>query len=199
MSSFLKKAGEFFEENYSKSWNYLKDSKKYLNAVLILFFSFSLIGFLVPLPEELSLQILEYLRELIEKTSGFGFFEMFSFIFLNNSLVGFFAIVFGVVFGIFPVLSTISNGFILGFVSNLSVGAGGFVSLWRLLPHGIFELPAIFISFGLGIKLGSFVFYENSIERFKEFFWESMRVFVFIILPLLFFAGIIESLLIVFA
>jgi stage II sporulation protein M len=188
----------FLERNYRKAFSFLKSSRKYIYGVMILFLVFFLIGFFVSLPEEFSSMILEYLRELVQKTEGFGFFEMFAFIFLNNSLVGFFSIVFGVLFGVFPILSIISNGFILGYVSNMSVFVSGFSSLWRLLPHGIFELPAIFISFGLGIKLGSFIFYKNALEKFKEYFLESFRVFVFIVLPLLFISGIIESLLIVF-
>jgi len=42
----------------------------------------------------------------------------------------------------------------------LSVGIEGYGILWRLVPHGIFELPAVFISLGLGIKLGTFIFRE---------------------------------------
>jgi stage II sporulation protein M len=188
----------FLEKNYSKSFSYLKESKRHIYGVIILFFVFLLIGFLVSLPQEFSSMILEYLRELVQKTEGFGFLEMFSFIFLNNSLVGFFSIVFGILFGIFPILSVISNGFILGYVMKMSVYSAGFSSLWRILPHGIFELPAIFISFGLGVKIGTFFLHDNALKKFKEYFLESLRVFVFIILPLLFIAGIIESLLIIF-
>lgn len=186
------------EENYSKSFVYLKESKKYIYASIGLFFVFSLIGFFIPLPEEFSSMILEYLRDLLEQTEGFGFWEMFLFIFWNNSFVGFISIIFGAIFGIFPIMSSASNGFVLGYVSNMSVFSGGVLSLWRLFPHGIFELPAIFISFGLGIKLGSFVFHKNSLGKFKKYFLESLRVFVFVVLPLLLIAGIIESFLIVF-
>ena len=33
--------------------------------------------------------------------------------------------------------------------------------LFRLLPHGIFELPAIFISLGLGLRFGMFIFQKE--------------------------------------
>jgi stage II sporulation protein M len=63
----------------------------------------------------------------------------------------------------------------------------------NLLPHGIFELPAIFISFGMGLKFGTFLFYKEKMKKFAEFFSNSLRVFVFVILPLLVIAAIIEG------
>ena len=65
--------------------------------------------------------------------------------------------------------------------------------LWRIFPHGIFELPAVFISLGLGLKLGTFIFQRNKLKAFAEFFWNSLRVFLFIVLPLLIIAAIIEG------
>ena len=102
----------------------------------------------------------------------------------------------GIFFGIFPLWFTLQNGYVLGFVSSISVGEAGIGSLWRIIPHGIFELPAIFISLGLGIKLGSFVFYKDSRKKFNEFLKNSLRVFIFIVIPLLVLAGIIEGFLI---
>jgi stage II sporulation protein M len=80
----------------------------------------------------------------------------------------------------------------------MRVQSSGLTSLLNLLPHGIFELPAIFISLGLGLKLGTTWFKKNIAETFRKYFWESLRVFVWIILPLLSVAAIIEGLLIAF-
>ena len=101
--------------------------------------------------------------------------------------------IFGVLLGIFPIIAAIANGYLLGFVASISVGNVGFLVLWRLLPHGIFELPAIFISLGLGLKFGTFIFQKRKLESFKEFFWSSLRVFLLIVIPLLVIAGIIEG------
>jgi len=57
-------------------------------------------------------------------------------------------------------------------------------------------LPAIFLSFGLGIKLGTFILQKKKIESFKDYFLNSLRVFFFVILPLLIVAAIIEGVLI---
>ena len=90
-------------------------------------------------------------------------------------------------------ITSIVNGYILGFVMLKSVQANGALVLWKLLPHGIFELPALFISLGLGVKLGAFIFKKNKIKTLKIYLFESARVFVFVILPLLFIAAIIEG------
>ena len=102
----------------------------------------------------------------------------------------------GILFGIYPLFATIANGFILGFVASISVSEVGFLVLWRILPHGIFELPAIFISFGLGLKIGSFIFQKKKFKSLKNYSLNSLKVFVFIIIPLLIIAAVIEGALI---
>ena len=52
---------------------------------------------------------------------------------------------------IFGVVSIAFNGYVIGFILEKSVLIDGLGVLWKLVPHGIFELPAIFISFGLVI------------------------------------------------
>jgi len=71
--------------------------------------------------------------------------------------------------------------------------------LWRILPHGIFELPAVFIALGMGLKFGGFIFQKEKIKSLREYFWNSLRVFLFVVLPLLIIAGIIEGTLIFFS
>jgi len=71
--------------------------------------------------------------------------------------------------------------------------------MWRLVPHGIFELPAIFISLGIGLKFGTFIFQKNKSESFRRYLWNSLQLFVLIIMPLLIAAAIIEGALITFA
>lgn len=189
---------EYFDENYSKVFSYLKVSKKFIFFSIILFGVFFIFGLFLKVPESFSEYFLEYVRDLLLKTEGLGFFGMLEFIFFNNVWVGFLSIILGTFFGIFPIMSLIVNGFFLGYVSKISILSEGFFSLWRLLPHGIFELPAIFLCFGLGIKMGSFIFQEDSYFAFKTFLRESLRVFLFLVIPLLVLAGIIESFLIVF-
>lgn len=188
----------FFIENYSKSWKFLKESKNFVYFIVLLFFVFTLIGFFLPIPESLSEEILKFIEELIEKTGGMSQSQLVGFIFLNNLQSSFFGMAFGVVFGIFPIISSVANGYLVGFVSSLSVDSEGILSLWRLLPHGIFELPAVFISLGMGLKIGSFLFQKKKLHSLKIYLSESLRVFIFIVFPLLIIAAVIEGSLIFF-
>lgn len=181
------------KEEYKKSWKYLKESKNFIYAIIAIFLVFVLIGFFIPAPDSLAEQILRFIEELLEKTQGMSQGNLIKFIFFNNLQSSFYGMIFGVLFGIFPIIAAIANGYLLGFVASISVENTGFLILWRLLPHGIFELPAVFISLGLGIKFGTFILQKRKLESFKEYFWNSLRVFFLIVIPLLIIAGIIEG------
>ena len=191
-----KKRGFNLKKEYIESWNYIKESKNFIYVAIAIFFASFILAFFVQPSEALLSYILEFIEELLGKTQGMSAIELMGFIFFNNLQSSFFGMIFGMVLGVFPVLAAIANGYVLGFVSSFSVVEQGASSLLRLLPHGIFELPAIFISLGLGLKLGSFIFEKNKYESFRNFFRNSLRVFLFIIIPLLIIAAIIEGVLI---
>lgn len=194
-----KKVKKFnLKEQYVKSWNYLKDIKNFILVIILIFFISAFIGFFIQPPQEIVQMILEYVQELLEKTQGMSYIELTGFIFFNNLKSSFMVLIFGFLFGILPIISTLANGYMVGFVSAMSVEAEGFVSLWQLVPHGIFELPAVFISLGMGLKFGTFIFQKEKLKSFEKFLKESLRVFVFIVLPLLIIAAIIEGSLISF-
>lgn len=186
-------------EGYLQSWNYLKISRNFIYAIIIIFFLFSFIGFFTPTPEIIEQQILKFIQELLERTQDMSQGDLITFILLNNLQSSFTGMIFGFFLGIFPMLAVITNGYLLGFVASESVKVEGVLILWRLLPHGIFELPAIFISLGLGLKLGTFIFQRNKAESFRDYFWNSLRVFLLIVIPLLIIASIIEGNLIFFS
>lgn len=188
------KLHKFIYSNFKLSLKSLKDIKNYFWFVLSLFFLIGVFGYLFPgFFEE---QILDLIKRLIGETEGLGFFGLIRFIFVNNLKSSFFAMLLGIFLGIVPLLIIVINSYVLGFVANRTVASEGFLVLWRLLPHGIFELPAIFISVSIGLKLGLFLFVYRGKGRWKEFKkWlvDAFRVFVFIVVPLLVVAAIIEG------
>lgn len=193
-----KKRGFSLKGEYKESWNYIKKSRKFIYAIAVIFAIFALIGFFVPFPASVIEKILEFIQETLGKTEGMNQFELTKFIFFNNLQSSFLGMILGFVLGIFPIFVAVANGLLLGFVASISVSQDGIFVLWRLLPHGIFELLAVFISLGLGLKLGTFIFQKNKSESFRNYFWNSLRVFFFIVLPLLILAAIIEGSLIHF-
>jgi stage II sporulation protein M len=183
-------------EQYKKSWSYINQSKKFIFIIIGLFSFFVIMGFLVPLPQALYDKLINFIKQLLEQTKNMSQFELIKFIIINNVKSTFSGLFFGVILGIYPLIGAVANGYILGFVSALSVGSEGIASLWKIFPHGIFELPAIFISLGLGLKMGTFILKKKKIETFKNYLINSLRVFLLVIIPLLLIAGIIEGTLI---
>ena len=225
-------------QGYKETWEFLKESKYYLLSVILVFCIFFAIGFFVPIPELVMNMIKEWISQVLKETEGLGFFGMWWFIFSNNLSIAFLAIFLGLFFGLFPALSLAFNAYFVGAVTSMVVEKTNITEVWRLLPHGIFELPAIFISFAVGIRLGidlminCLLFYKKELPRIPlsiyviicllffpiifliililtilnkslrnklSFnFFNSIRVFIFIIIPLLLIASFIEAGLIVF-
>jgi len=192
----IKKKKFSLKKEYIKSWNYLKESKKFIWIVIGLFLTFALIGFFIPVPEILSKQIFEFIKEILGKTESMSQGQLIKFILLNNIQSSFLGMVFGVFLGIFPVISAIANGYLLGFVANFVIQENGIFSLWRIFPHGIFELPAVFISFALGLRIGASLLNRKKFRKFNENFISCLKVFILIVIPLLIIAAIIEGTLI---
>jgi stage II sporulation protein M len=183
---------------YKQSFKYIKESKKFIYSAIGIFFFFVLFGYFIPAPEFIYKKILEFITELIQQTQNLSQGDLIKFIIFNNIKSTFFVILFGVILGIFPVIGAITNGYVLGFVALLSVKSGGILTLWKILPHGIFELPAVFVSLGLGIKIGTFIFQKKKLKSLIDYFSKSLKVFLLIIIPLLIIAGIIEGTLMIF-
>jgi stage II sporulation protein M len=180
-------------KEYKQSWEYVKESKKFIYVIITAFFLFALIGFFIPAPQIIQERIMDFIKELIGQTKDMSQFDLINFIISNNVKSTFFGVIFGAFFGIFPLVGAIVNGYLLGFVSLLSVNDGGILTLWKIFPHGIFELPAVFISLGLGLKMGTFAFKKKKLYFFRNCLINSLKAFLLIIVPLLVLAGIIEG------
>ncbi len=197
-----KKENYSIKKAYYESFLFIKDSKNFIYSTILLFFIFFAIGFffedlVVSLFKNLfnvdiRLLITNMLQQLIEQTRGLSYFGLMKFIFFNNVLSSFYGVIFGIFFGVFPIIGAIFNGYVLGFVGLMSVKAEGLLILWKIFPHGIFELPAIFISLGLGIRLGMHIFIKEKVS-FKALLINSIKVFLTIVVPLLVIAAFIEA------
>src|SRR3989338_1945840 len=180
---------------YKRGKSYLKESLNYIYLVVFLFIAFTLSGLFF----SENLRFLDnILIQLITKTQGLNAFELIDFIFFNNLEVAFFGLFLGVFLVIFPFVNAVANGIVLGYVFSKLAEVSRLGDFWRILPHGIFELPAIFISLALGIKLGMFIFAERKLFELGRHLRESIIVFTFYVTPLLIIAAVIEGILISF-
>lgn len=179
---------------YKESFSFIKDCRRQILFISIVFLVFAFVGYFAVIPPAVEAILKEKLKEIALLFAGLNLPETIWTLFSNNLYVSFLSIVLGVLFGIFPVITSLSNGFIIGYVLHKVVAIEGILTLWKLLPHGIFELPAVIISMGLGLRLGITLLFKT-----KEIKKESLRalfVFLLIVCPLLILAAIIEGCLI---
>lgn len=160
----------YFLKDYSIKKTF-SEIKIHIIVALLIFIFFIGLGYISILvfPSELTTPIEKALnnliRDLIEKTEGLSAQELISFIFWNNSKSAFFGLIFGIFLAIVPIMILTVNGFLLGYVIYKTTLIKGTTIIWRLFPHGIFEIPAIIIATALGIKIGV----DLMINTFKHF------------------------------
>lgn len=177
------------------AWDYLVESKNFIYLSAALFLLFIILGFIFA---EYLTALNKVIVEMRESVAGLDGKDLTRAIFISNMRAALFSLFLGILLGIFTIFNIILNGTLIGYVIKILWIESGFSHLWKLLPHGIFELPALFIAWGLGIRLGMFIFAKNPGKEIKRRLIASFKVFIFIIVPLLFVAAIIEGLLIAF-
>jgi stage II sporulation protein M len=122
-------------------------------------------------------------------------FIMFA-IFLNNAFVSLLFLVLGLALGVLPVLFIAFNGYVVGVIAYLAAQEKGLLFiLLALLPHGILELPMVFLAASIGLRLGHQVFSAliGRPTQIKREFKEGLIFYFRWILPVLFVAAVIET------
>ncbi len=178
---------------YKESFGFIKESKRKIFICISVFIFMILIGFLISPPAEIESQILEQIKQMALRFEGLNIFQTIWEIFSNNVYVSFLSIILGIFLGVIPMVISISNGYIIGFVMKKVSDQEGLYILWQLLPHGIFEIPAVMISVGMGLVMGGLMFRDN--ETRKTMLKNMFLSFVLIVVPLLIIAAIIEGIL----
>jgi stage II sporulation protein M len=179
---------------------YLYSLRFYILFVIILFIGAIVLGYMGFLSETFS-ESFERLEQLSEGIGDFTelypawliFLAFFILIFLNNAFKCFLNILLGPLIGIFPLFSAVINGGLLGWLAQEE----GLLVFLTIVPHGIFELPAYFLSVAIGLRLAREVFKRKEERQLKMKLGEGLRVYLILILPLLIVAALIESGLIV--
>ncbi|MGC9309427.1 MAG: stage II sporulation protein M [Candidatus Nanoarchaeia archaeon] len=166
------------KEQYDKAGKFLQECKWYVVFSLGLFALFYIIGLTFPI--FFVQEILNLMNDLLAGLEGLSGIEIFGFIFFNNLRASFLALIFGIGFGIFPVMTGLMNGYLLGFVTHYAILQGGIGVVWRILPHGIFELPAIILSIGIGVKVG-----KDVVRGFMDYYEHSSKKKLIISIPII--------------
>lgn len=136
--------------------------KSYLFIQSGLFVTFFLIGFFLPIPgkAELLAEAMQGLSPIKELSPLW----LFLFILANNASKAFIILLMGILLGIPPLLTIISNGYILGIACEGASAEMGRTSMLKaILSHGVLEIPALIISMSYGLWLG--VVYARRVGR----------------------------------
>ncbi|HIJ06758.1 MAG: Stage II sporulation protein M [Methanomicrobiales archaeon 53_19] len=116
-------------------------------------------------------------------------------LFMNNLQACIILFLGGVTFGILTIFVLATNGVIVGAVAQISNGLQGVTYVVAaLLPHGIFELPALFISGALGLMLSGAI--QRELFEGGDAAIDARRytvIFAKTVLPLLLLAAITEA------
>ena len=152
---------------------------------LLLFCISFLTGFFLPYGGEAFMFFFKDILILIKDLPWLGIVAVIVLHNLRSVIVMFIS---GFAFLSVPIL--VFNGYVSGVVTNLS-GLSLSGALLLLLPHGVFEIPAIALSASLGTLLSLELLKKN--RDLAGVMKYSMRVTLKVILPLVIIAGIIEG------
>ncbi len=174
--------------------------KSYANSValsLAIFIVFFLIGYFVVAPNE---ELAELLIIAIQNEMGAFSLDddpmlLMVEIFLNNLTAAVLLFLGGAVLGVVTGYVLLTNGFVIGLVMGYMTNLKGItLSLVSIVPHGIFELSALFIASAMGFMLAESVYHEYYGSGDAADTAKGLGIkFVTIVFPMLFLAAFVES------
>jgi stage II sporulation protein M len=177
---------------------YLKRLYPYLKTSLVIFGSGIVIGLMAVSHFPLLAQHFESsIVGFVKIFRDLSKLELAAAIFLNNTLKTVLAILLGSLFGIIPAVFLLGNGIALGVIFSLSAQTRGvWLSLLSIVPHGLLELPAVFLGTSIGLMVGNRViqqFLGSPETTIGSELVQGLRFFITVILPLLFIAALVEA------
>ena len=165
------------------------DTLRMLRRPIFLAGAVFLCGALVsPALPDLPDAMIQPLLELAQQLKGKSWTTLAVFILAKNALAAIVAILGGFLLGIIPFSAALINGMVLGRVIALHPAAIGL-----LIPHGVFEIPAVTIAWGTGLWCAGWLRRPPRGERLQHRAFTSLALFVKLILPLLALAAAIEA------
>jgi stage II sporulation protein M len=136
------------------------------------------------------------LGEFVKMFSAMPRWKLAAAIFVNNSLKTLMAILLGTALGIVPGIFLLANGVALGVALSLSLQARGlWLSVFSILPHGVLELPAVFLGTSIGLMLGTQALMQligRSTAPLRVEIVHGFKFYCTVIVPLLILAALVE-------
>lgn len=169
--------------------------KRYLVAMSLLFAASFFSGASVPVP--FGRRMSEVFQEIVGGYQGLAGGALYFNILVTNVMATIFVLVSGVIGGIVPVFAVGSNGFGLGVLFRQAAEAAGYSgAALKVLPYGVFEIPALLVAASYGVWLGGIAMRkwrgkEDTLLRFP--LEHAFRRYFAVVFPLLVLGGAVET------
>jgi uncharacterized membrane protein SpoIIM required for sporulation len=119
-----------------------------------------------------------------------------SAIMTNNMSVGFTTFAFGITAGLGTIYMMAFNGLLIGVIGMACALSGMSLQLWSFVaPHGVLELPAIFIAGGAGLRIAQGLLFPGLLPRRESLTRAGLEAVQLVLgtIPILIIAGLIEA------
>ncbi|MGZ8463454.1 MAG: stage II sporulation protein M [Candidatus Deferrimicrobiaceae bacterium] len=172
--------------------------KPYLLILTLVFAASFLAGTIAP--SAIRQQMIDVFKGVVGNYRGLAGGMLFFNILVQNVMATIFVVISGVVAGVIPTFAISSNGFGLGVLYRQASEASGFpAAALKVLPYGVFEIPALLIAASYGLWLGVLAVRrmrgkESTLLRFH--IEHAFRRYFAVVFPLLIVAAAIETALI---
>lgn len=172
--------------------------KPYLLVLTLVFAASFLAGTIAP--SAIRQQMIDVFKGVVGNYRGLAGGMLFFNILVQNVMATIFVVISGVMAGVIPTFAISSNGFGLGVLYRQASEVSGFpAAALKVLPYGVFEIPALLIAASYGLWLGVLAVRrmrgkESTLLRFH--IEHAFRRYFAVVFPLLIVAAAIETALI---
>jgi stage II sporulation protein M len=178
-----------------ETWGYIKKSKVKIAVLTAIFLLGVILGLLsYPQMKEQTKEIAEMLKNLvIGESKPLTALK----IFLKNLEASFVALILGPTI-ILPLIVVFSNGFLTGLVANMALEKGKTAAkiATGLLPHGVLELLAFFLTISMSMDITLSAINPEGrprLQAVKETAKKALKTYLKIVVPLLLIAALAET------
>jgi len=183
-------SADYIKRLYRDSFADLREAGNTIFITVAIFLACIAVGLAHP---SWSDSTLSSMKSLAKHLSGKSIYVIVLTIFFKNTLSTAISVLSGPFLGIIPVSGAIINGLLLGSTLSYVKRINETYAVLYLFPHGLFEFPAMFMAWGLGLWQGIWSLQKHPDHSFKERRNKALKVLLIIILPLLLIAAIMEG------
>ena len=130
---------------------------------------------------------------LVDKFAGKGGLDFVITLFAHNLVATYITMCLLTLWGLVPLITAVANGLLLGWIVTTMGDSSPLETAILLVPHGLFEWPAMLIAWGIGFWRGFGYRFDPQPGTYLERWTAANRVFCLVVLPLLLVAAIIEG------